>query len=1144
MWRLNPRNRASENGLILDCERYEIHLPPFIERRAMRNVAVSLVRETLIAIALVIACFSDVKGQLPGTRLSAVFPTGAQVGSTVDVTVTSGVELEDLSKLVFNHPGITAVPKMQDVGGVLTPIPNVFVVSVAPSVPTGQYEVRTIGFYGISNPRFFVIGTQKEINETEPNNVREQAVAVEINQTVNGRVNGAADVDWFKFAGKAGQRLFVNCMARRLDSRLDAALELYNTAGKRLDFVRRNLVSQDALLDVTVPIDGEYFVKLYDFTYAGGEEYPYRLTFTTAPYIDYVLPTSGIPDSNAQYTLYGRNLPGGKPAGISTHGRPLEKLTVNISLPASIDVLDPKVELEPFSAGIDAAPFSINSPAGSSNVVLIQLGKFVPVLEVEPNDKGSQAQKVVVPIEINGQFQTRGDVDCFQFEVSAKEAYWIEVIAHRAGAAIDPVMVIDQVKTNDKGEETLTRISAMDDDTTNPLANLFDTLNDDNTVKFVAPTDGTYRITLRERYGNAKQDLGVYRLIVRKESPDFRVAAVATTLIAPGPRQAAPSGINLRRGDNFPVNVVAFRRDGFAGAITVSAEGLPPGVSCREISIGTTPSSGVIVFTSAEDAPVWAGTIQLVAKARIDDPVAVDALAAAESSAKVAVDALAAAEKTLAKPADDFAKANEALTAAKNELAAKPDDAGLKQKLAEAEANVAATSAAHKPLAEARAVAERKVNEAKVVAQQALAAKNAAAREVTHPARYGTVVWGAAQPNVPADSRVAQSIELSVMDEPSPYQLTTDVYRVDANHGRQILVPVKIARRNGFDQPVNITVAGQPPNAQIENKPIPKEKAEEFFRFFIPPNAPVGTYVAYLTGQAAVSYRKNPAKADKAKAEFDALDKLAIVAAETLKVATELRDATVKKVADDIANLKKLTEVKQQSEKNLADAQNAEKAATDAIKSTGDNAEAKAAAEKKLADAQASAKSAAEALAAVEKACAGTEVVLKLAEEAKTKAESEFKAVDEKNKAAAAAKSAAEQRFKAADTYAKAANINFHPTTTPIIITVKPAPYILTAAPVDGGAIKIGAKVEVKCEVKRQNGFVGPVTLSLPIPPNVAGIKAESVIIPADQSAGILVVEAAADAPEATLANMVVRAVSQWDGEAIVDQPVTLKTVK
>lgn len=1110
----------------------------------MRNVAVSLLRQILFAISLIAVFASTSNAQLPATRLSASFPPGAQAGTTVEVTITSGLELEELSKLLFNHQGITASPKMQDVGGKPTAVPNVFVVSVAADVPPGQYEVRTVGFFGISNPRFFVVGTQKELIETEPNNAREQATAVEFNQTINGRVNPATDVDWYKFTGKTGQRLLVNCVARRLDSKLDAALELYNSAGKRLDFARRNLVSLDPMLDVTVPADGDYFVKVYDFTYAGGEDYSYRLTFSTAPYIDFILPASGIPDSNGQYTLFGRNLPGGKPAGLMSHGKSLEKLTVNISLPATNDLLDPKVALESFSAGIDAVPFSIESPVGPSNVVMVQLSKFVPVLEVEPNDKGSQAQKVIVPLEIDGQFQTRSDVDCFQFDAKAKDTYWIEVVAHRAGVAIDPVMVIDQVKTNEKGEETLTRISTLDDDANNPLANLFDTLTDDNLVKFVAPADGSFRVTLRERYGNSKQVLGVYRLIIRKETPDFRVAAVATTLTPPGPRLATPSGINLRRGDNYPVHLVAFRRDGFAGPITVSAEGLPAGVTCPDVTIGAAPSSGVIVFTSAEDAPAWAGTIRLVAKAQVDDPVASSALVAAEESAKAAGEALVAADKALAKPADDLAKANQALVTAKAELAAKPDDAGLKQKVTDAEAKVAAAAAAQKIVADARVAAEQKVNQAKAEVQRAAGVKKAAVREVTHPARYGTIVWGAVAPNVVADSRVAQTIELSVMEEPSPYQLITDVYRVDANHGRQIIVPVKILRRNGFDQAVAITTTGQPPNSQVENKPIPKEKNEEFFRLFIPPNAPVGTYVTYLSGQAAVSYRKNPAKADRAKAELTAAEQAANAAAEVLKTETAAKDAAVKKAADDDANLKKLVEAKQLSEKALVDAQNVEKAAAEAVKNSGNDAEVKAAAEKKLSEAQAAMKTATEAVAAAEKARSAGELASKQAEEAKIKAEAQVKVADDNNKAAAAVKAAADQRFKAADTYAKAANINFHPTTTPIIITVKPAPYTITASPADGGAVKIGAKIEVKCEIKRQNGFTGPVTLTLPLPPNVTGVKADPVTIPADQSAGILVVEAAGDAAEGPLTNMVVRAVSQWDGEAIVDQPLTLKTVK
>ena len=49
--------------------------------------------------------------------------------------------------------------------------------------------------------------------------------------------------------------------------------------------------------------------------------------------------------------------------------------------------------------------------------------------------------------------------------------------------------------------------------------------------------------------------------------------------------------------------------------------------------------------------------------------------------------------------------------------------------------------------------------------------------------------------------------------------------------------------------------------------------------------------------------------------------------------------------------------------------------------------------------------------------------------------------------------------------------------------------------------------------------------------------------IPADKNEGVLVIETAGDAPEAQLANMVVRAAAEFDGEAAVDAPVTLKVV-
>ena len=487
-------------------------------------------------------------------------------------------------------------------------------------------------------------------------------------------------------------------------------------------------------------------------------------------------------------------------------------------------------------------------------------------------------------------------------------------------------------------------------------------------------------------------------------------------------------------------------------------------------------------------------------------------------------------------------QANAALEAAKKELADKPDDENLKKKVADAETKATAAAATHQQVVNARTAAEQKLKETEAAIAQAQAAVVASRKEVVHPARFGTVLYNG-QPNIPGESRVSQALELSVVEETAPFELLTDVHRVEANHNRQILVPVKVIRRNGFDNAVTMTFVGQPQNVQIENKPIAKEKAEEVFRVFVPPNAPVGTYVMWLAGQQQVSYRKNPAKADRAKAALDEATKAATAATEALTKANADKDAAVKKAQETAEAFKKATEAKTAADKAFADAQAAEKAAEQAVKDAGDNADAKAAAEKKLEEAKAAAVKAKETADNAEKARLESEKAAKDAETAKTTAEAEAKKSDDANKAAAAAKTQAEQVSKQADEATKPQNINFLPTTTPIVLTIKPAPFTVAAAPADGGNVKKGGKNEVKVTINRQNGFAGPATITLPLPPGVTGVKAEPVAIPADKNEGVLAVEAAADAPEAQLANMVVRVTANFEGEAAVDAPVTLKVV-
>ncbi|OYW17645.1 MAG: hypothetical protein B7Z55_12115, partial [Planctomycetales bacterium 12-60-4] len=504
----------------------------------------------------------------------------------------------------------------------------------------------------------------------------------------------------------------------------------------------------------------------------------------------------------------------------------------------------------------------------------------------------------------------------------------------------------------------------------------------DPAYKFTAPADGQFRVSLRDRFGASRGSPSLqYRLTLRREQPDFRVVIV-TDSPAPANQKIPQTWANgLRRGDQSSLYALVLRQDGFEGDVDVVAEGLPPGVTCRDVSIGTKPSQGLLVFESAEDAPAWAGTIKVVGKAKISDPTAVATLVKATAAIKPAQDAVTAATNALTKPAADLKAAEDALAAAKTELAAKTDDEALKKKVADAEAKVATAKSANDTAVAAKANADKQLVDAQAAVTAAEAAKIAATKEVAHEARYATIAWNGAA-NTPGKPRLQQGLELSVIAENAPFEVKTDVHRVIANHGRQILVPVKAIRREGFDADIAMTFVGQPQNVQIENKPIKKGTAEEIYRVFVPPNAPVGTYVMHMAAQAQVSYRRNPQKADELKTEFDAADKAANEAVEQQKASVAKRDEATKQATAAADELKKATDAKAAADKVLTDAQAAEKAATEAVTKAGEDANAKAEAEKKLTDAQAATKAATDAVASAEKSRVDAEAKSKAAAEA------------------------------------------------------------------------------------------------------------------------------------------------------------------
>jgi len=131
----------------------------------------------------------------------------------------------------------------------------------------------------------FAVDILPECLEKEPNDSSQTAQPVTLPLIVNGRMDHPGDRDVFHFAGRAGERIFAEVQARRLDSPLDSVLKVTDAAGKRLAFNDDHEDKSDglkthhadSLIDFSLPADGKYYLYLSDAQHESGPEYAYRL---------------------------------------------------------------------------------------------------------------------------------------------------------------------------------------------------------------------------------------------------------------------------------------------------------------------------------------------------------------------------------------------------------------------------------------------------------------------------------------------------------------------------------------------------------------------------------------------------------------------------------------------------------------------------------------------------------------------------------------------------------------------------------------------------------------------------------------------------------------------------------------------------
>lgn len=552
--------------------------------------------------ALAVWCFSTLGllAEMPVFRLDTVFPPSARLGTELEVAIT-GADGLDGKELLFSHPGLSAEWKEKDR----------FKVKVAADVPPGVYEVRASGTLGISNPRSFLVGREEQVVPAKSAASVGEALELKSGVAVVGKATAAAS-DYFRFHLKQGERALIVCEAAALDSRLAPVLDVLNAKGEKLPMRAVKAASGVTLLDLRAPQEADYVLRLHDLAFAGGAEYAYRLLISQAPFVETASSVVLQAGGRRKVTLFGRQLPQGRQSSIKgLDGVDLEELDVEIDAPPQAQ---PWGDGRPRTSGfdIDGFSFRLQSPNGASNAIVFGLSTLAPVVEpMAANTNGAAAEKRFEgPAVLSGHFYPKGEVDRWTFEAKKGEVWRLEVLSHRLGLPTNPMLLVQ------KNGSDIAEAWGPDAD----MGGLFLPLQtNDPTLRFEAKEDGAYTISVRDLSGmQASNPVTAYALVVRKETPDFRILAS----VLPPPEItaqviSAPYSAHLRAGGTVAVRVIALRKDGFAGEIDLSAEGLPEGVTCVPTRILAGKNEGYLVLSAQEKVASFRGPIKITGRAQL-----------------------------------------------------------------------------------------------------------------------------------------------------------------------------------------------------------------------------------------------------------------------------------------------------------------------------------------------------------------------------------------------------------------------------------------------------------------------------------------------------------------------------------------------
>lgn len=502
-------------------------------------------------------------------QASYIFPAGGQRGTTVQVRI-GALNLLDQGKFLLDGEGIKAESIVQQIEtrwfeGPLIRQPDsqrkedypkdyANTLTIDRDAPLGPRVWRLSNSQGVTLSKKFIVGSLPEIVEDEIDG-NPIPTPVTLPVTINGRIYPREDIDIWTCELKAGQTVTCEVNAARLGSPLDSRLEVRGPDGRRIA-ENGDALGLDSKLRFTAPQDGQYAFHIHDVNFGGLQDYVYRLTITTGPWLDAVYPLGGQRGQTVKLQYQGVGLP---------------------AEPIAVDLPNEDRDTIWHHAQVAGQP---------TNGVLFDLSDLPEYLENETAHSDPQA--VELPTVLNGRISKADEVDAWKFAAKKGEEWTFDVKASRLGSPLDGVLTL----FNAEGKQ----IAQADDQPkgqTDPL------------LKAKIPADGEYVLKIQDRFASRGGPRFAYRIgcTASEDSPGFEITLPA-------------DAFTLTRGTDLKIKLDITRTGGLSEPIELKFDGLPEGITATDTTVPKNKTKAQITLQAADKIPVALHRVKLRGEAQ------------------------------------------------------------------------------------------------------------------------------------------------------------------------------------------------------------------------------------------------------------------------------------------------------------------------------------------------------------------------------------------------------------------------------------------------------------------------------------------------------------------------------------------------